>query len=257
MNIFKKVSTIIKHPSKISKNERGQMLKLMKENYKNVNKKTFLKDLDQKKWVFLLINRQKKIVGFTTLVPYFKKIKNQKIIALFSGDTIIQSNYRGNLSLPLTWLQFVYKLSGRKKNYYFFWFMLSKGYKTYRLLPRFFKHFYPSYNKEFPKDKKNILTKFAKNKFNNNYSAKTDIFIPNDNYFVKKGKKEIQKDLLKNPHIKFFFEKNVNFYKGHELVCFAEISKKNFNPLAKILILLGNSFIVKIFVFLQYRLKRS
>ena len=115
--------------NQLSDKQKDTMFCLMEKYYDNLDKQIFLDDLSEKNNIFLLLNNQQDIVGFTSVKLYKKNINNQNIVGVFSGDTVIDKKYRGGFELPYAWLS--YSL-GLNKNYdLVFWFMLSKGYKTY------------------------------------------------------------------------------------------------------------------------------
>lgn len=231
-----------------------RMYAIMCKYYDNMDHEVFKKDLQGKDVTFLLVDDCEEIQGFTSIVIYEKEIDNKKVAGVFSGDTIVEKEFRGIFDLPFAWLNYVYSKKGGYDK--MFWFMLSKGYRTYRLLPRFFKEHYPCYKKETPKEVKNILDKFAYDKFGDKYNSESNIFIPSYNYFLKLGKEEIKPELLKDPHIKFFKERNSEFWKGHELVNFADFDKNNLTLYGLIFINFGDSGIVRSFVALFKKVSR-
>ena len=46
----------------------------------------------------------------------------------------------------------------------FYWFLISKGYKTYRFLPLFFREFYPRHDAPTPAWAKEILDALGRHK---------------------------------------------------------------------------------------------
>ncbi|MDO8659834.1 MAG: hypothetical protein Q7K54_04530 [Candidatus Parcubacteria bacterium] len=231
-----------------------RMYAIMCRYYDNMDPEMFKQDLYGKDVTFLLIDDSGEIQGFTSIIIYEKEIDNKKIAGVFSGDTIIEKEFRGSFDLPFAWLNYVYD----KKEKYdkTFWFMLSKGYRTYRLLPRFFKEHYPCYYKETPKEVSNILDKFAHDKFGDKYNPETNIYIPSYNYFLKSGKEEIGPQLLKNPHIRFFQKRNPGFWQGHELVNYADFDKKNLTLYGLIFINFGDSGLVRFFAALSKKFSK-
>lgn len=251
---MKKIQVQTINSNQLNEKQIDRMYEIMCKYYDNMKKDVFISDLSGKDVTFLLLDNKDEIQGFTSIVILKKIIDNQKVAGVFSGDTIVEKNYRGSFDLPFAWLKYVYS----QKKYYdkMFWFMLSKGYRTYRLLPRFFKTHYPCYSHETPPDVKNILTAFAKEKYGDKYNEETNIYIPDYNYYLKSGKEEIKPELLKNPHIKFFQERNPLFWQGHELVSFASFDENNLKFYGKIFVNFGDSFFVKFLVAMQKKISR-
>ena len=232
-------------PSNLSEAQKDRMFFLMEKSYDNLDKNIFLLELEDKDITFLLLDKKENIVGFTSVKLFSKKIEGEDIIGVFSGDTVVLERYRGGLELSYAWLNYALNLNDGNK--LIFWFMLSKGYKTYRLLPRFFKEFYPHYKIDTPKKIKIIIDNFSFDLFGDRYDSASNIYKPARNYNVKLGKKEINDNLLKDKYIKFFAEKNKNFWMGEELVSYCELSKKNLKFFANLFLFIGRC---KIFMFL-------
>ena len=208
----------------ITKKQKNRMFNIFKRYYANVKYKTFIRDLEEKQWVLLLLDGNKSIQGFSTLMLLKTSLDNEPVYAIFSGDTIIEKSYWGKHNFYEVWSEFAINLANKYRNLY--WFLVSKGYKTYRIMPRFFKEFYPRYDKETPKDIKKIMDKLAYLKFPKNYNGKSIIHFEDTDRLSKRYAVIPQKE-LKNPHIQFFLNSNPNYTKGDNLVCLARINKDN------------------------------
>lgn len=221
------------HPVEtLSMVQKEEMLELLKNYFEGVDKGIFLSDLTQKKWVILLFDAiDGSIKGFSTQTILDCVVGAEPIKALFSGDTIIGRDYWGSQELVKQWLRLVERLFSLYPGTRLYWFLISKGYKTYRYLPVFFKKFYPCYNEETPKFEKSVMDCLGYLKYPDNYS-RTDgvIHFHNKTMCLKKGVAEVNDYRLKNPHVRFFTERNALHWKGDELVCLAELSYANFNP---------------------------
>ncbi|MCH7851017.1 MAG: hypothetical protein IH845_05225 [Nanoarchaeota archaeon] len=217
----------------------GEMYTLMDTFYDNVGRSNFEEDLMEKRDVILLNDSEGNIRGFSTLMLLEEEVSGRPVNALFSGDTIIHRDYWGEQELPSLWGGYVAKLVGEMPpEGELYWFLMSKGYKTYRFLPAFFNDFHPRYDRDFPEDQKEILDTFALSRFPDNYDPSTGLIsFGGDKDHLKEGVAEIGECELRKPHIKYFVEKNPGWAKGDELACIASLSMDNFNRRAIDLIL--------------------
>jgi hypothetical protein len=219
----------------LSREDIGSMYELMRKYYHNMKTDKFLSDLEEKKWVLLIRGQNQEIQGFTT-ITLFQGRNNQEIVhGVYSGDTVVDKKCRGSGVLQLTWLRFVLSLSEKLVPERLFWLLISKGYKTYRFLPSYFKRFYPSVDESATDELKNILDGFAGEKFGDQYDPKSGLItLRGESDYIKE--REIEPDKLKDPYIRFFLEKNPYYYRGVELACLTELSISNLTEFGGLLV---------------------
>jgi len=204
--------------------QKEKMYYIMTKYYANITEANFYSDLFEKIEVVLLCDENDTIQGFTTLTifPY-----DEHTQLLFSGDTIIEKKYWGKNDLMPAWLNnamsHAEKFDGKT-----YWFLLTKGYKTYKFLHTFFHKFYPCVDEETPHDIQAIIDKFATKRFGDKYQNGV---YAEEKDFLKEEFAEIHETKIKNRHTAFFLEKNPDYKNGTELVCLTELSLDNLNKL--------------------------
>lgn len=209
-----------------------QMLTLLQAYYDHVRKEVFYKDLSQKDWVILLNNTEEGVVGFSTVQLISLEVNKKEHLYVFSGDTIIKEEARNPHGLTAAFIHLMYALINKHAEKPLYWFLISKGYRTYRFLPLYFKEYYPAFNHSTPKENALIIDTIAKHKFGELYNPVNNVIT----YPFEKDKlkpdhatiSEVRQS--KNPHIRFFAERNPTFYKGDDLASIALISHSNFLP---------------------------
>src|SRR5438874_9967725 len=121
--------------SAVTEQQRGEMFALMCRHYDNVDPSTFAADLAEKQWVILLLDPQTEaLCGFSTQVLLDAEVAGQPVKALFSGDTIVARERWGDNTLAQVWGRLALSLIDRLPASELYWFLISKGYKTYRFL---------------------------------------------------------------------------------------------------------------------------
>ena len=209
----------------ISEEEVAEMYSLMAEFYDNVAKDTFLQDLAEKDYCILIRDEGEKIRGFSTQKILKLDNEGEKIHGVFSGDTIIHKKYWGDLSLFKTFANFFFPYGERFENFY--WFLIVKGYKTYKILPTFFKTFYPNAEKETPEEIRKIIDFFWKTEYPGEYNRSTGVIeYSKIKDSLKKGVADITEKELRDRHINFFLKMNPHYEKGNDLICIASLKKE-------------------------------
>lgn len=225
------------NPAELSKQEEDQMLVLMADHYDGVSETHFRKDLRDKRWVILLRDEaSREISGFSTYTLLDERIiDGVRTRAIFSGDTIIKRSHWGCWELFKLFGRLSYSLhtAFKKDGVTLYWHLISKGYKTYRLLPGFFKKFYPCCDEETPFFEKKVLESCAQQKYPSEFDCRTGVIHfsePRDR--LKDGVADVSEKLLKDKHIDFFCRANPYHSQGDELACIAEFSPGNLRPAA-------------------------
>jgi len=218
----------------LEKHQIDDMFKLFSEYYDNVTQSKFVSDLMEKDWVVLLKDGLSgQIRGFSTQMLLSSEIDGVAIKAIFSGDTIIHKDFWGEPTLARIWLNTFIQLAQKHKDVKLYWFLISMGYRTYRFLPVYFKNFYPRYDQKTPEFDQKVLDAFAAQKYPKEYDPQTGIIkhaILKEK--LKSGVADVSEAKLRNPHVEYFFKRNLEFLDGDELACLTLIEENNLKSIA-------------------------
>ena len=216
--------------------QRSQMFELMTLHYNNCDRTTFFSDLIDKEGVLLLSDDTGKIVGFSTYKITNAQINGEDIRVLFSGDTIMDSVLWGSRSPFRIFGRLLNNIISRETKP-LYWFLISKGHRTYLFLPLFFKTFYPNHLSTTPAVFKTLLNQLCLKKFGKSCEKnKLTVAAGASSLKAEYGKVEAHK--LNNPHINFFYQQNPNYLQGDELLCIAAVTSDNLTSFGKLSVLL-------------------
>jgi len=197
--------------------------------YHNADYETFVKDLKRKIGAILVKKIDDgTIVGFSTIGIIEKTIDNKKCMGMFSGDTIIEKEYWGLPNLQTAFLRFMVQLRIKNPLTNLYWFLISKGYKTYLLMANNWTDYYPRYNNKEDEKRKAIVKTFSNHLFEGYYDEKTGLLKFGEGYQkLKENVAEITDEMkIQHPKISFFEEVNPTWREGTELPCLGDISWK-------------------------------
>lgn len=216
--------------SDLSPNVEAAMLELMQKHYEGVCEHQFVADLRAKQWVILL-QRESRLCGFSTQVLFEHCVAGHSVRILFSGDTIIDKSCWGSVALPVAWGRLMLSLADAEPHTPLFWLLTSKGYKTYRFLPVFFREFYPRHARQTPPFEKLLLESVAARQFGRRFDADAGVLRASvAAQRLREGIANINAERLRDPHVAFFQQANPGHAKGDELVCLARCSRDNLTP---------------------------
>ena len=205
------------------------MYLLMEEFYDHMERAVFLSDLRQKDWCIMLRDEAGKVFGFSTQKLLKISVGEEQVYGIFSGDTIIHKKQWGSMELFRTFARFFFRMAEDYPRLY--WFLISKGYKTYKILPSFFREFYPDCKQQTPPDMKEIMDVFGTSCFPGCY-AKSDGVIHYNTLkdSLKDGVADLTPGRMKDPDIAFFLNSNPGYLRGDDLVCLTILDKANLIP---------------------------
>jgi hypothetical protein len=209
-----------------------QMLDLMQTYYDGVHPEDFRRDLSEKTWILTVRDSDGAIQGFSTQV-LLQVPGCEKTLALFSGDTIVDKRFRGENNLAGQWGKLALSLMDQFPNQTLYWFLISKGYKTYRYLPLFFHEYFPNLTGAFPSEMRGVQDELAKRKFGDRYDPQRGIVVAQDRGCrLRSDVAPLLPHRMSDPYIALFSRLNPGHASGDELCCLAPLHRQNFTPMA-------------------------
>jgi hypothetical protein len=212
---------------------RDEMFALMEAYYEYTDRATFDADLAEKDCVILILDEETdRLKGFSTQMLLHRELPGRPVRALFSGDTIIDRDARGQRSLFQVSGWFLRSLMSASPDEELYWFLISKGYKTYHFLPLFFHEFYPRAGVPTPPRFAAVIDALAGQKFPAAYDRAAGIVRAGPRSCrLRPGVADVA-ERLNDPHVRFFAQRNPGHADGDELCCIAPLTPANFTPAA-------------------------
>lgn len=222
------IHSYVTDPGSLSEKKREEMFQLMNYYFDNLNRKAFDDDLNEKHWVICIEDKTSAVIcGFSTLQLMETVLDKRKIKAFFSGDTIIHRDYWGNMLLEKEWLNLVFTEVRSNPSAEWYWFLICKGYRTYRYLPVYFKNYYPASGVKMKQKEKEVLDTLGRGRFHEAYDSTNGVIRSLNDYRLKPGVGDITEELLEDPRIAFFQKMNPEWRNGDELACLVRLEESN------------------------------
>lgn len=193
--------------------------------YENVSRERFGHDLQEKQQVILLRDRDTgALKGFSTVLVRTVASPDGPATVIFSGDTVIDREYWGQKQLQLAFLKLLVRTKLRAPTRPVYWFLLSKGYRTYLLLANAFPRSVPRAGGAEDEDLRRTLDDLATERYGAEYDpAKGVIRYATPHERVREGVAPVTPSLLDNPHVRLFLARNPEHAAGVELACLADV----------------------------------
>lgn len=207
---------------------REAMWRLYEAHYERTERPRFMADLDEKDDVIVVRDAADRAVqGFTTLKSYPFPIPDgggREARVVFSGDTIIAPAYQGQTALQRAFVRYVMGVVLRHPRMPVYWFLISKGYKTYLLMSRNFLAYWPRHDRPTPPPAQALLHALAAARFGRDYHPALGIVR-----FEPPGPRllawvaPIEPQALEQPDVRFFLSANPGWADGDELCCVGRV----------------------------------
>ena len=205
---------------------RKKMYSLFEKYYKNAEYNRFCTYLDEKEFVLTMwskIKHTKELIGFSSIMRK-TCYSPEPYVYIYSGDTVLDKTIWGGKYLQKSFFWFILETKLLALNKPVYWFLISKGHKTYLMMRKNFPNSFPNRSQEIPKRIKAIMDQYYSHKFQNAYSTETNLITCEQNSEATKMEYwDLKKDFQQDPDGEFFFKANPDFSKGVELACIAEI----------------------------------
>jgi hypothetical protein len=202
---------------------------LLEHLYDGTDLARFQRDLAEKRLAILLRDRDTgALKGFSTVALSAVPTASGPGTAVFSGDTAIDREYWGQKLLQREFGRLLLRLKLAAPGRPLYWFLISKGYRTYLLLANAFSRAIPRHDRPDDPTLRRLLNHLAAERFGRQYDPESGTIRydgPHDR--VRSGVAPLDQSLLRNPHVRFFVSRNPGHAAGDELACLAEARLKD------------------------------
>jgi hypothetical protein len=204
---------------------RDAMWACFAETYTDVERARFEHDLDAKSHVILLIDaRDGAVRGFSTQRLFDVVVGGRTVQVLYSGDTVLARAYWGQTALQRAFLRLGLRAALQRPFTPTYWYLISKGYKTYLLLARNFPEHWPRYDRPTPPWQAALLDHLGTTQFGDSWDARTGVLQhPAPLGRLRDDVAPVEPELLEHPDVRFFSEQNPGHALGDELCCLGHV----------------------------------
>lgn len=212
------------------------MYALYEAYYESTSAALFAQDLAEKSHVIALFD-EGQLRGFSTLLLQDSPASENGVAnarVLFSGDTIIHHEYWGNQTLADAFCHFAGQVKAQQPDVPLYWFLISKGYRTYRYLHLFSRTYWPHFATRQPSPLQTLLNSLARKRFGDAYDPLTGLIrFPSSRGQLRTDWAGIRDNLKDRPEVEFFLQRNPHYAQGEELACITLLQEDNLRSRAR------------------------
>jgi hypothetical protein len=207
--------------------DRRACFDLLRRLFLGVRWNEFVRDFDEKDAVMLLRDAATGTIGgFSTVTELELAVGGEPVPVVFSGDTAVLPEYRKSLALGQELARCFREVHERHPGRRVFYLLISKGWRTYKILPFFFREFFPRHDAATPPFERALIDAFGAAKYPGLYSGGVIRFGDDAPRLRPDGVDALP--VRQDAHTAFFLRANSGYLEGDELVCAARIEPANF-----------------------------
>lgn len=230
----RRMVTVSRAVADVAPGELDRLYELMCEHFVNVDRAHFERDFAEKETVFLVRDEEtNRIEGFSTLMPLRTELDGEPLVALFTGDTVIDPRYWGDRQFLRVVSRTMFDQAARLHPGTVYWILLTCTHRSYRFLPGLFLRYYPRHDGPIPAEMKRRLDALVRLKFPDEYDAKRGVVELREPMLVRPERIEVPDRQLDDPHTQFFRRINPGHARGDYLACITEYVPENTNALGR------------------------
>ncbi len=222
-----RLSSLVRAPAELTSGEREQMFRLLNDHYENVRHDDFARDLAEKEWVIVVSDPGRGILGFTTIMRLVAECRGQRLVAFYSGDTVLDPDIWGTSGWSRTWGRLAAKVMQEMNGEPLYWLLLTATHRTYRFLPTFLQEYYPREGVPTPPLVRERIEALVRLKFADEFDARRGIVRTRRPLAVRPERVELATGGISGEHAAFFARSNPGYLQGDYLVCLADLSVGN------------------------------
>ncbi len=219
--------------SACSEQEKDDFYRLLSQDFLGVTREDFERDFGEKEAVMILRKEDEagEIVGWSTLKMLALALPDEEVMGVFSGDTVVLPQYRTSFGMGKELVRYFLHACERFPHHKVYYLLTSKGWRTYKIMPFYFKDFAPHPDKPTTPFDQMVIDAFGRTKYPDHYDPATGL--------VTFGAQRVRPDGVdaapEHPdrYAEYFLERNPHYLDGHELVCIGRITTDNFTGAAR------------------------
>ena len=175
-----------------------------------------------------------KLCGFSTLAVIEFNAGGAGRRAIYSGDTVVDRPYWGEQALAIAFCRFAGAIKAADPAIPLYWFLITKGHRTFRYLGAFSREYFPHPARPTPPLAAACIDTLARGRFGDAWKPDLGIVrFERSQGQLRAEWTEPRPSLATRPEVRFFLERNPGHAMGDELCCLTELAGANLRSYAR------------------------
>jgi hypothetical protein len=167
------------------------------------------------------------LVGMASLDVYPITFAGRKLAIIYTSHVLLQERFRGHNLIQRLGLRTFVETRVRYPLRAIYWFFDTFSYKSYLLLPRNFREFWPRHDRMTPAWERSLIDQLARETYGTAWQAESGIVMRSGRKRLRSEVAPVDEKLSRTPDIEFFSRINPGHAEGDMLVCLCPLNSAN------------------------------
>ena len=220
------IDIVVRPTSSLTPSELDEIW-MVTDRYIETTREVYERKLKALPEVGLWRTRDGKLVGLVSLDVYRPTWRGRESIVFFTSSVVIDEAHRGRNLVVRTGLRMLAREKLRRPWLRAHWFFDTFSYKSYVLLPRYFRRFWPRRDRVMPDDVAAFIDDLARARYGADWIPERGIVRRSGTKRLRADTAPVSADVLTDPDVQFFHARNPGHAEGDMLVCLAPLTLAN------------------------------
>jgi hypothetical protein len=225
------VHTIVRAPAALSASQWNDIWELTCEFY-DVERGYAEAELRRRQSIALFVMNGA-LLGMASIDVYPARFRGRRLMVINTSHVLLRENWRGrNLIQKLGFRTFL-RTRLRHPLRTIYWFFDSFSYKSYLLLPRNFRRYWPRYDEPTPEDRAALMDQLAAQMYGPAWRPARGVAVRSGQKRMRASAAPLVLSGESDPNLQFFARANPGHAEGDMLICLCPLTLENWVALAR------------------------
>ncbi|HTE41812.1 MAG TPA: hypothetical protein VK629_13355 [Steroidobacteraceae bacterium] len=169
----------------------------------------------------------RKLIGTASIDVYPVSFRKRRLVVIYTTHVLLREEYRGHNLLQRLGLRTFLKTRLRFPFSSIYWFFDTFSYKSYLLLPRNFRKFWPRLEHKTPDRERDLINQLATKTYGESWRPQFGIVTRSGKKRLKPDVAPLNRNVPLTPELRFFSTTNPGHAEGDMLVCLCPLTLAN------------------------------
>jgi len=181
----------------------------------------------RQRMVLFRSSRSRELVGTASIDIYPALFRGRKLVAIHTSHVLLHEEYRGRNLIQRVGFNTFVETRLRYPLRPIYWFFDTFSYKSYLLLPRNFKEYWPRYDLETPPWERALIDHLATDVYRSAWRAERGIVMRSGQKRLQPDAAPLDRQMINTPELEFFSRTNPGHAEGDMLICLCPLHAEN------------------------------